>query len=223
MDQLEVEAVVDLRPQAADGDFHHVGVVVEVHVPDQRDDLRPGDDVAVAPHQQVQQGELLGRQVDPHPAAEGPVAAGVQLQVGDPQDVLHRCLVVAAQQRADPRQQFGELERLDHEVVGAEIEAAHLVGQSAMPGEHHHPRAAAFAQAAEQVPAVDAGQVDVEDHQFVRVLQGHVQAVDAIVGAVDDVAAFGQALVQVVGSLDFIFDNKDAHVRPYIKYGFICK
>ncbi len=92
-----------------------------------------------------------------------------------------------------------------------------------MPGEHHHPRAAAFAQAAEQVPAVDAGQVDVEDHQFVRVLQGHVQAVDTIVGAVDDVAAFGQALVQVVGSLDFIFDNKDAHVRPYIKYGFICK
>ena len=48
-----------------------------------------------------------------------------------------------------------------------------------------------------------------------------MQAVDTIVGAVDDVAAFGQALVQVAGSLDFTSIIRMRNVAP-IKYGFIC-
>jgi hypothetical protein len=63
VDQLVLEGIVDLDAQAANGHFHHVGIAVEVHVPDLGNDLGAGQDLAGAAHQQMQQGELLGGQV----------------------------------------------------------------------------------------------------------------------------------------------------------------
>jgi len=60
-------------------------------------------------------------------------------------------------------------------------------------------------------PTVGVGQVHVEDHQFIGVLPGQVQAVDATGGAIDDIAAFGQALLQVIGGFLLVLNHKDTH------------
>eukprot|EP01132_Coremiostelium_polycephalum_P023436 gene23435-27905_t len=81
MDQLDVTLVIDLGPQAADGDLHHVGVAVEIHVPHQGNNLRAGQHFAGLTHQHMQQRELLGGQVNAPGAAIGAVAARVQFKV----------------------------------------------------------------------------------------------------------------------------------------------
>lgn len=83
MDQLDSALVIHLGAQAADGDFHHIGVAVEIHVPHQGNNLCAGQHFAGLAHQHLQQGELLGGQVDAPGAAISAVAARVQFQVRD--------------------------------------------------------------------------------------------------------------------------------------------
>ncbi|MNT53496.1 hypothetical protein D3C72_1905830 [compost metagenome] len=51
------------------------------------------------------------------------MTTGVQLQVGDFQGVRLQGLIVAAQQAADPCQQFGEFEGLEQIVVSTQVQA----------------------------------------------------------------------------------------------------
>ncbi|MCY1428904.1 hypothetical protein D9M71_448030 [compost metagenome] len=208
MDQFVVEGVVDFGTQAADRDFHHIGVAVEVHVPHQRNDLGARQHFAALAHQQVQQGELLGGQVDTLAAAVSTVPTWVQLQVGDFQGIRLQGLVVTPQQATDTRQQFRKLEGLEHVVVGAQIEAFDPVREPAVGGEHHDPRAGVGAQALQHGPAIELGQVDVENDQVVGLLAGQVQAVGAAVGTIDDVAVFAQTLLQVIGGAKLVLDNQ---------------
>src|SRR5258706_15447870 len=69
VDQLAVEGLVDLRPQAADVDVDDVGAAVEVHVPDLFGDGGARQHLTGAADQQRGQGELLGRQVELLPRA----------------------------------------------------------------------------------------------------------------------------------------------------------
>ncbi|MNM41532.1 hypothetical protein D3C81_523480 [compost metagenome] len=71
----------------------------------------------------MQQGEFFGCQVDTLAVAVGAVTTGVQLQVGDFQGVRLQGLIVAAQQAADPCQQFGEFEGLEQIVVSTQVQA----------------------------------------------------------------------------------------------------
>ncbi|MNP29087.1 hypothetical protein D3C76_1220960 [compost metagenome] len=77
-----------------------------------------------------------------------------------------------------------------------------------MGGEHHDARGRFGAQPLQHGPAIDFGQVDVEDDQVVGLLAGQVQAVGAGVGAVDHVAVFAQALLQVIGGTQFVLDDQ---------------
>ncbi|MNR42742.1 hypothetical protein D3C85_1612850 [compost metagenome] len=77
-----------------------------------------------------------------------------------------------------------------------------------MGGEHHDPRAGVGAQALQHGPAIELGQVDVENDQVVGLLPSQVQAVGAGVGAIDDVTVFAQALLQVFGGAQFVLDNQ---------------
>ena len=72
-------------------------------------------------------------------------------------------------------------------------------------------RSRLLAQGLHDLPAVDAGQHHVEHHEVVGVFERHVQAVRAGAREVDRVAAFAQALLQVVAGLRVVFDDEDAH------------
>src|SRR5262245_61251359 len=55
--------IVDLAPQPADGNIDHVGITVEVYVPDLFRDERAGQNLPFSSRQQRQQRELFRRQV----------------------------------------------------------------------------------------------------------------------------------------------------------------
>ena len=211
MDELVLEGVVDLRTQATDRDFHDIGVAIEIHVPDQGNDLGAREHLTAAAHQQVQQGELLGGQVDALFAAVGAMTGRVQFEVVDLEDVRDARLFATPQERADPGQQFGKLEWLDQIVVGAGVEAFQLVGQPAACGQHHHRGAAVAADAGEYSPAVDFRQVDIEYDQLVGRLRCHMQAVDTVGCNIDDITTFAQALVEIVGSFKLVLNDQDSH------------
>ncbi|MNH03640.1 hypothetical protein D3C79_629080 [compost metagenome] len=77
-----------------------------------------------------------------------------------------------------------------------------------MGGEHHDPRAGLGAQALQHGPAIELGQVDVENDQVVGLLAGQVQAIGTGVGAIDDVAILAQTLLQVIGGAKLVLDNQ---------------
>src|SRR3546814_5636150 len=64
MDQFVRVGLVDLTAQTLDRYVHHVGIAVEIHVPDFRSDLCPGQHIACPAQKQMQQGELLVGQHD---------------------------------------------------------------------------------------------------------------------------------------------------------------
>ena len=139
------------------------------------------------------------------------MAARVQFQVRDAEHFRLWNVLAATHQGAHAGQQFGKLERLDQVIVGAHVQALDLVSQPATGGEHHHALGTIAAQFFQHLPAILARQVDVQNHQFIGVLPGQVQAVDTIGGAVDHVATFVQALLQVVGGFLLVFNHKNTH------------
>ncbi|MDT4862337.1 hypothetical protein FQZ97_969840 [compost metagenome] len=160
----------------------------------------------------MQKGELLGGQVDAPGTAKGAMAAGVQFQVGHPQHLGHGGLFTATQQAAYPRQQFGKLEGFHQIVIGAQIQPTHLVHQASAGSEHHHSCGAALADVGEHAEAIHLRQAHVQYHQVIGMLPRQVDTVDAVAGAVDHIATFTQALVQIVGRLGLVLDNKDSHI-----------
>ncbi len=211
MDQLVREGIVDLGAQALDRHVDDVGVAVEVHVPDLRGDQGARQHLALAAHQQVQEGELLVGQGDHLPLAADLAPQHVQMQIGQ----LHLlCLAdhAAAQQGTDTQQQLGEGEGFHQVVVGTQFEAADTVLQLVAGGEEEHRHIVLLAQHFHDLPTVQAGQHHVEDHQVVAVLQRQVETVGAVLRPVDRIARLAEALLQVLAGLRIVFDHQDAHV-----------
>ncbi|MCY1350503.1 hypothetical protein D9M69_367380 [compost metagenome] len=166
----------------------------------------------MAAQQQLQQGELLGAQVDASAIAFDPSAQQVEAQVGGLQVGEGGGAGTAAQQGAHPRQQLGEGERLDQVVVGAQLQALHAVGDAVAGGEEQHRHAAAgLAQAAQDLPAVAAGQHHVEDDQVMVAGQRQVLTFEAVARQFDAEAGLAEALLQVLAGLGFVFDDQQFH------------
>ena len=76
-----------------------------------------------------------------------------------------RAAARAAQHAADSRDQFARVERLDHIVVGADLEPDDAVGRLAPRGDEDHRQLARFDEVAAQREAVLAGHHDVEQDE----------------------------------------------------------
>src|SRR5581483_4890847 len=81
MDQSLGEWIVDLRTQTPYMDIDHVGVRLEVYVPNLFGDERPRQHFAGAPRQQGKQREFFRRQVEALAVARRPMPDQIDLQV----------------------------------------------------------------------------------------------------------------------------------------------
>jgi hypothetical protein len=86
---------------------------------------------------------------------------GVNFHVADFDDV-RRLVRAAADDGAEPGENFFKIERLDDVIVRAGVEAFHAVARLVARGEHEHGRFFGFAQALQNFPAVHARQHHVE-------------------------------------------------------------
>ena len=149
---------------------------------------------------------MTGVAVDGHAAGAGVEADGaaIELALG----VASR----AAQQRAHAREHFFEMERLGDIVVGASIEALHLVAPAVACGEHEHRHGApGAAPGFQHRDAVHLRQADIEDHGVVRLALAEIVPFLAVEGAVDHVAGFGERGRQLPIEIGIILDHEETH------------
>ena len=119
----------------------------------------------------------------------------------------------APQQRAHARHQFGNRERLDDVIVGADREAAHALGFLAARG-HHDDRQRARGLARPEPPADfearHARQHPVEDDEVGRVLGEAQLGLVAPLDALDDIALRLEIVGEQQGQIRFVLDDQDA-------------
>ena len=153
------ERAVDLLSQVADVDIDDVRPALEREVPGAVEQLGAAERHAGPAHEQLEQRELLGGEVELLVAAPRPVRSRIQTEIADLEDgrPLHRR---ASSQRAQPREQLLEGERLGEVIVGAGIESIDAVVDGVARREHQdgRPDAAAAHQAAD-LEAVRPGSI----------------------------------------------------------------
>src|SRR5207253_411620 len=124
--QLQLPAGVDFFPQVVDVDVNDVGRGIEIIIPHVLSEPGSGEHTARVAHKIVEEGELSGRQLDGCTTTGHRTSSRVQSEIGDLQHGrLDRG--TPSEQSADTRDQFLERERLGKVIVGAGIEAQHLV------------------------------------------------------------------------------------------------
>ena len=117
----------------------------------------------------------------------------------------------AAQQRAHPRQHFFEMKRLRDVIVGAGVEALHLVAPAVARGEHQHRHGAPGAPPGFQHRnAVHLRQPDVEDDGIVGLGLAEVLALLAVKSAIDHVAGLGQRRRELAVEVGIVLDDEQA-------------
>ena len=116
----------------------------------------------------------------------------------------------AAQQRADARQHLLEVEGLGDIVVGAGVEALHLVAPAVARGEDEHRHGAPGAPPGFQHrDAVHLGQADVEDDGVVGLGLAEEVALLAVEGAIDHVAGVGQRGGELTVEIGIVLDDEE--------------
>ena len=118
----------------------------------------------------------------------------------------------APEQRADPCQQLGELERLGEVVVGAAVEAGDLVGHArARRQQQDGQLPAARAQLAQDGEPVAFRQHHVEDEQIVLALERAAESRLPVVRDVDLVVLRFQPALDEARHLLLVLDDQDPH------------
>ncbi len=123
-----------------------------------------------------------------------------------------RGIGTAAQQRLDARQQLGEGERLGEVVVAAGLEPLDAVIDAAQRRQHQHRGADALgAQLLDDRQPVELRQHAVGDDEIEVALGGAEQAIAAVGGVIDGIAALAQPLDQEARRLGVILDEQYVH------------
>ena len=119
-----------------------------------------------------------------------------------------------ADQGAQPRQHFLDVERLGDIVVGAGIDARNLVAPAVAGGEDQHRHLApGTAPSLENGQPVHLRQADVEDDRVVGLGIAEEMALLAIAGRIDGIAGIGQRCDELAIELGIVFNDENAHGR----------
>ncbi len=117
----------------------------------------------------------------------------------------------AAQQRADPGQDFLEMKRLGDIVVGAGVETLHLVAPAVARGEDQHRHGAPVAAPGLQHRnAVHLRQADIEHDRVIGLAVAEKVPLLAVERAIDHVAGVGQRRRELAIEIGIVFNDEQA-------------
>jgi len=120
------QSVRRVRIEVAHVDVDDVALGVEVETPDVLGDHRPAQHAPGVAQEVLEERVLPRRELDATPAARHRACRGIEGEVVEAER-RQSALSPAPEQRADARQELLERKRLRHVVVGAAVEAGHLV------------------------------------------------------------------------------------------------
>ena len=160
----------------------------------------------------VQKLHLLGRRLDA--LAVDDELKGIQVDdqlVKDQPARLDLLLFPAraAEDRLDSGQQLLHLEGLRQIIVGALLQALHLVVRLALGREHDDGSLAVLPDGAQNAPAVHHGQHDIEQHQIGPELPEQIKSLSAVGGDAGVVALLFQIHLHKLGDIRIVFDDQD--------------
>ena len=204
-----IRATVDRLAQPADVHVDQVALRIEVQVPHALEQHGARHHLAGAAHEELEELELARGELDLAPGARHAPRQQVELQVLDLEARRLRCARAPAQQRLDARQQLSERERLGEIVVAPGLQSPDTVVDAAEGRQHQHRRGQPLAahQLDDRQP-IDVRQHPVGDHQVELPLGGAEQALAAVGGVIDAVAALAQAFHQEARGLGVVFDEE---------------
>lgn len=204
--------LTELAAQGHHGDAHDVGERVRVLVPRLLQELFRGDDGTLAAQQHLQDGELLGRELDFLAVAEHLSAVRVELDAGALQDGRQRHARTASEGTHACRQ-LAEREGLGQIVVGADLQALDTVADVAGRREHQHAGGhAELDDLAADIVAVHEREVPVEDDHVVVVDADALQGGRTVVHDVDGHGLPAQSGGHRIGEQLLVLDDEYAHV-----------
>src|SRR5207248_323260 len=211
LDGPPVVGDVDLAAEVPHVDLDDAGVAVVGGIPDVLEDLGLRRDLAHLPHQELEEGELPGGEVELVVAPPGQMGGGIEPQVAGRQHRrAGRC--PPPQQRPQPGGEDHEREWFGQEVVGAGVERLGLVELTVLGGEHEDGRPVAGLPEGRAHPeAVHPGQHDVEDDGVVAAFAGPPEAVFPVRGDIDGEALRLQSAPYRIGEARFVLYQKDSH------------
>jgi hypothetical protein len=172
------------------------------------------DQLARVAHQVLEEGQLLGPQVDLAAGAPHLARQEIELEVTDLESGRLRRSRGAAHEGLHPRQELGKGEGLHQVVVAARLQATHAVVDG-VPGaqEEDGSAHAAASQLLDEGEALEPGQHHVHDRDVVRSGEGPLEARGAFRSPIDREARFLQALGHEAGDGVVVLDDQDAHGR----------
>src|SRR5574340_1549153 len=213
VNQRNRAAGVHLSAQTLNIDLDYLRKWVDTLVPDMLRNLRTANDLAVMTNQELEQGVLFGGQFDRTSAAAGAPVAGVDLEIGHPENRVPEG-GPAAQKSPNPCSEFAEVERLRKIIVSAAVEAVNSLVYLVLGGEHKDRQGVAGgAQFAADSVSVFAGKHQVEDDQVVGVAVCLLNRSDAVVRKVHGVRHLPKTVCKETSGFRFILDNQDSHPR----------
>jgi hypothetical protein len=189
-----------------------------------------GQDAAGVAGQDAQQIELLARQFHQLLPKAHLVARKINSEVSDRDRrllfLLGATRAADAQQGADPRQQLGNAERLDDVIVGAGVQCRDLLALSLPHGKDQDGDAGPFANAPDDVLAVEIGQSKIENDEIGRVGGRVCDALAAGRGFADGEPMRLECDAQEPADLRLVVDDEDglrAHDRwAAVAAGFLA-
>src|SRR3984957_19079660 len=195
----------------------HVGLRVEMIIPDVLQQHGAGHDLAGMPHQIFEQAEFARLQLQLLPGAADFVRQPIELEIADPIDRLLAALAGPAGQRLDARQQFGKSVRFCQIIVAAGPQAFDPIVDLAERREDEHRRFHRLAaQGVDDGQAVALRQHAVDDQHVVLAVERHGLAFLAVGRLVGDMADLAERLDQVFGRVAVVLDDEKAHdVLPW--------
>src|SRR5471032_499674 len=126
LDEFDFEVIVYFCSQPTYRDLDHVGIAVEIHVPDIRGNLGAAHHLALLARKQLQQRELAVGQLYALACTADLAARHIDFQLRERQQIVFPWRS-SARQCADPREQLDKRKRLDQIVIGAEFEPTYAI------------------------------------------------------------------------------------------------
>jgi hypothetical protein len=200
----------DFAAEGGDVDGDDVGFEGGVHVVDVLPEIFLGDKAVGVVGEVIEEGEFAGGEIDGVAGAFDFAGDGIDGEIVDLEE--GRDIVFSAEQGADAGEELIKIEGFDEVIIGAAIEAADAVLAGVAGGEDEDTGGGfAFAEGAEDVHAVDAGEHEVEKDDIVFARESKAEAVWAVGGGVDGVTGFGEAFAKGFSQGGGIFDDEESH------------